>query len=72
MLAFLQRRQLGQIVPQIGDRRFARIAQSFLHNFGRITLANIYITGPRHRLIQHDVPIPENVKDFTFINLRFA
>jgi hypothetical protein len=73
MLEFVPRRRLGQIVPQIGDRQFAGIAQSFLHNYGRITLANIYITGPSHRLIQHDdVPMPENVKDFLFINLRFA
>jgi hypothetical protein len=74
MLAFMSRRQLSQIVPQIGDRQFARIAQSFLHNYGQITLANIYITGPRHQLIQQDMPMPENIKEFQFIELtmRFA
>jgi hypothetical protein len=46
MLAFLPRHQLGQIVPQIGDRRFAGIAQSFLHKYGQITLGNIWIYGP--------------------------
>jgi hypothetical protein len=73
MLEFVPHRRLGQIVPQIGDRQFAGIAQSFLHNYARITLANIHIIVPSHPLIQHDdVPMPENVKDFRFINLRFA
>jgi hypothetical protein len=66
------RRQLGQIVPKIGDRKFAWIVQAFLHNYGRITLASIHITGPGHRLIRHDVPMPENVKDFKYIEIRFA
>jgi hypothetical protein len=73
MLEFVGRHQLGQIVPQIGDRRFAGIAQPFLHNYGRITLANICISGPSHRLIaQGAIALPENVKDFLFISLRFA
>jgi hypothetical protein len=72
MLEFVPRHQLGEIVPQIGDRRFAGIAQSFLHNYGRITLANIDITGPSHQLIQHDVQIPENVKDFLSLEIRFT
>jgi hypothetical protein len=72
MLGFVGRRQLGQIVPEVGDRRFAGIAQSFLHNYGHITLANIYITGPGDRLIQHALEMPKNVKDFLFIYLRFA
>jgi hypothetical protein len=72
MFAFVPRRRVGQIVPQIGDRQFAGIAQSFLHNYARITLANIHIIVPSHPLIQHDVPMPKNVKDFRFINLRFA
>jgi hypothetical protein len=72
MFAFVPRRRVGQIVPQIGDRQFAGIAQSFLHNYARITLANIHIIVPSHPLIQHDVAMPKNVKDFRFINLRFA
>jgi hypothetical protein len=72
MLEFVGRRQLGKLVPQIGDRRFAGIAQSFLHNYGRITLANIFIFGPGNRLIQPFVAIPENVKDFLFMSLRFT
>jgi hypothetical protein len=69
---FVRRRQLGQIVPQIGDRRFAGLVQPFLHNYGRITLANICITGPGHRLIHPAVEIPENVNNFWFMSLRFA
>jgi hypothetical protein len=72
MLTFVGRRQLGQLVTEVGDRRFAGIAQSFLHNYGRITLENICISGPGHRLIQHPVAMPENVKDFRYISLRFA
>jgi hypothetical protein len=74
MLAFVPRprHQLGQSLPQIGNRQFASITQSFLHNYGQITLANISITGPSHRLIHHDVTVPENIKDFLFIQLRFA
>jgi hypothetical protein len=66
------RHQLGQIVPQVGDRHFAAIVQSFLHNYGRITLASISITDTGHPLIQPAVAIPENVKDFLNIYLRFA
>jgi hypothetical protein len=72
MLTFVPRRQLGQLVPQIGDRRFAGIAQSFLHNYGHITLDNVCISGPGHPLIQPAVVVPENVKDFLFLCLRFA
>jgi hypothetical protein len=72
MLTFVGRRQLGQLVPEVGDRRFAGIAQPFLHNYGRITLENICISGPGHRLIQPAVEVPENVKDFLFICFRFA
>jgi hypothetical protein len=73
MLTFVGRRQLGQLVPEVGDRRFAGIAQPFLHNYGRITLANICISGPRHRLIaQAAIALPENIKNFWFICLRFV
>jgi hypothetical protein len=47
LLAFVPRRQLGQIVPQIGNRQFTGIAQSFLHNYGQITLGHIRICRPR-------------------------
>jgi hypothetical protein len=46
LLAFVPRHQLGQIVPQIGDRQFARIVQPFLHNYAQITLGNIEINRP--------------------------
>jgi hypothetical protein len=73
ILGWVPRRRLGQIVPQIGDRQFAAsIAQPFLHNYGHITLANICITGPGHRLIRHgEVPMPTNITYFSFIGLRF-
>jgi hypothetical protein len=72
MLEFVGRHQLGQLVPQIGDRQLAGIVQSFLHNYGRITLGNVCISHPWHRLIEHVVGMPENVKDFRVISLRFA
>jgi hypothetical protein len=47
LLAFVPRHQLGEIAPQVGDRKFAVILQSFLHNYGQITLDNIWIGRPR-------------------------
>jgi hypothetical protein len=41
------RSQLGNAVSQIGDRKFAAILQSFLHNYRGITLGNIRIKRPR-------------------------
>jgi hypothetical protein len=40
------RHQLGQIVPMIGDRKFASIVQPFLHEYGKISLKNIDIVAP--------------------------
>jgi hypothetical protein len=37
------RPQLAELVPQIGDWRFAEKAQYYLHEFGRITLGDMYI-----------------------------
>jgi hypothetical protein len=45
-LAFVPRHQLGKIVPQIGDRRFASIAQKFLHQYGEIKIDQIEIVAP--------------------------
>jgi hypothetical protein len=47
LLAFVPRHQLGQIAPQVGDRKFAAIIQSFLHGYREITLGNIQINRPR-------------------------
>jgi hypothetical protein len=49
LLAFMPRHQLGQIILQIGDRQFAGIAQSFLHDEvdNKVTLGNIWISLPR-------------------------
>jgi hypothetical protein len=95
------RRQLGQIVPQLG-RQFAGIVQPFLHNYGQITLNNIRLKPPCEldairrpklevtpkypsrfdepwRTISRqldmpaaDVPMPENIKDFMSLIIRFA
>jgi hypothetical protein len=46
MLAFVPRHQLGQIIPMIGDRRFASIVQKFLHEYGEITIGHIEIVAP--------------------------
>jgi hypothetical protein len=46
MLAFVPRHRLGQIVPMIGDRRFASIIQKFLHKYGEITIDYIEIVAP--------------------------
>jgi hypothetical protein len=45
-LGFVPRRQLGQIVPKIGDRKFASIVQPFLHEYGEITIGHIEIVAP--------------------------
>jgi hypothetical protein len=45
-LAFVPRNQLGQVVPQIGDRKFASIVQPFLHEYGEITINRIEIVAP--------------------------
>jgi hypothetical protein len=45
-LAFVPRHRLGQIVPIIGDRRFASIVQKFLHEYGEIKIDYIEIVAP--------------------------
>jgi hypothetical protein len=45
-LEFVPRRQLGQCVPQIGDRKFASIVQKFLHEYGEISIYHIEIVAP--------------------------
>jgi hypothetical protein len=45
-LGFLPRRRLGQIVPKIGDRKFASIIQKFLHEYGENTIGDIQIFAP--------------------------
>jgi hypothetical protein len=81
LLAFVPRAQLGQIVPQIGDRQFARIIQAYLHEHGEITLGKIVITRPRGSVPSDrpmlrgrhlpDWPMPGNVKNFEEIDLKF-
>jgi hypothetical protein len=43
IFGFLPRPQLAELVPEIGDWRFAEKAQYYLHEFGRITLGDLYI-----------------------------
>jgi hypothetical protein len=100
LLAFVPRRQLGQIVSRIG-RQFARIVQPFLYNYGHITLGNILISSPRESDLARrptfqvaqsfaqwyaepwgtlsrqlvwpaDVSMPENIKDFISLEIRFT
>jgi hypothetical protein len=46
MLAFVPRHRLGKIVPKIGDRKFASIAQKFLHHYMEIKIGRIRIVAP--------------------------
>jgi hypothetical protein len=45
-LAFVPRYQLAKIVPKIGNPQFARIVQTFLHEYGEITLDKMVIMQP--------------------------
>jgi hypothetical protein len=48
LLALVARRQLGMAAYQVGDRQFARILQSFLHDKRcKITLGRVEIIPPR-------------------------
>jgi hypothetical protein len=90
-LEFVPRHQLGQIVPKIGDRKFASIIQKFLHEYGEIMIDYIQIVAPyeedpdgphpRVRAWQNhsalrfemaDVEMPVNIKNFKYLELRFA
>jgi hypothetical protein len=87
VLALVPRPQLGQIVPEIGDRRFARIVQPFLHNVGEHTIGKMTIIAPRagvtsDRLMVRvsgigitgmpDWPMPANIKSFVKIEVKFV
>jgi hypothetical protein len=81
---FVPRSQLGQIVPQIGDRHFAWIIQSFLHEFGQISLGKFQIVFPTDGNapgIKSDrnigwplpaLPMPSNIANFKKIDLWFV
>jgi hypothetical protein len=82
LLALVPRSQLGQIVSQIGDRRFARIIQAFLHEHGEITLGKMVIIPPRRSVPSDrpmvkgwplpDWPMPGNIKNFEAIDFKFV
>jgi hypothetical protein len=82
------RNQLGNVVSEIGDRQFAYIIQSFLHDPVReITLGKMGMIPPRWCVSSDlpmvrvgfntatnmpDWPMPGNVKDFQEIDLEFV
>jgi hypothetical protein len=86
LLAFVPRSQMGNVVSEIGDRQFAYIIQSFLHDPVReITLGKIGMIPPRINVPSDqpmvtvwrnaatnlpDWPMPANIKDFKEINLK--
>jgi hypothetical protein len=88
LLAFVPRSQLGNVVAQIGDRQFAHIIQSFLHDEAReITFGKMEIIPPQQNVSSDqpmvrvwlndatnipDWPMPGNIKDFKEINLRYT
>jgi hypothetical protein len=88
LLAFVRRSQLGNVVSQIGDRQFAYIIQSFLHDEVReITLGEMRIIAPRPDVPSDqpmvkvwpkaatnipDWPMPANIKDFELIYLKYV
>jgi hypothetical protein len=45
-LAFVPRHRLGEIVPEIRDRKFASIVQKFLHEYREIEIDEIQIVAP--------------------------
>jgi hypothetical protein len=47
LLPFVPRRQLVEIVKQLGDRQFARILQFFLTEVGQITFSHLCIVAPQ-------------------------
>jgi hypothetical protein len=86
LLAFVPRTQLGNVVSEIGDRQFANIIQSFLHDEVReITLAYMRIIAPRPdvpsdlpmvkimdkaAINMPDWPMPGNIRNFKQIDLK--
>jgi hypothetical protein len=66
------------------DKQFVSFVQFFLHKCGEITLGEMFITssknwnGPKlifdeeNQMPLAEVPIPENIKDFETIYLRYA
>jgi hypothetical protein len=86
-LGFVPRRRLGEVVPEIGDLRFASILQKFLHEYREIAIHRIEIlhdpTGPRvqawrndtetyERSKMADAQMPANITNFNDLTLRFA
>jgi hypothetical protein len=80
ILIFLQTRKT------LGDRAFVTYVQFFLHKWGEVTLGHLHIKLPengdvpivivnendRMPLPLADMPIPQNVKKFKSIRIRFV
>jgi hypothetical protein len=59
IFGFLPRPQLAELVPEIGDWCFAEKAQDYLHEYGRITLGDIYIRESNSWINgKNGIPIP--------------
>jgi hypothetical protein len=85
LLPYVPRNQLGNVVSQIGDRQFAKIIQSFLHDpVRKITLGKMRIIPPREYVLNDqpvvkvgpkatnmpDWPMPGNIRNFKKIKLK--
>jgi hypothetical protein len=46
LLGFVSRRELGEVVANVGNRHFAWLLQSFLHEYGEITLGSMELLPP--------------------------
>jgi hypothetical protein len=57
IFGFVPRPQLAELVPQIGDWRFAEKAQYYLHEFGRITLGDLHIRRSTSWINRKGIPI---------------
>jgi hypothetical protein len=87
LFGFVPRPQLVDLLPKIDDRKFASVVQFFLNKCGEITFGKLeikerYDNGNSTAYMEKDygygqvvpladAPIPENVKTFKAIHLRF-
>jgi hypothetical protein len=86
LFGLVPRRQLAKLLPQIDDRHFAEALQYFLQKVGKIKLEYLRIVppdgnnwddGPKvangwaETLDLADTQMPENIKNFGLIILRF-
>jgi hypothetical protein len=70
LLPFVPRRQLVEIVKQLGDRQFASILQFFLTRVGQITLEHLRIVAPRENDPNGIGPIVEVRKEMLYFEAQ--